>query len=298
MYKRILTCVAIFIAATAVMFAQESGKADGSKIRALIVDGQNNHNWRETTPVLKQDLEEAGIFTVDVATSPDKGQDFSNFKPDFKAYDVVIINYNGDSWCDETKTAFESYVRNGGGVVIFHAGNNAFADWKEYNQIIAVGGWGGRNKASGPYLYWKDGKAVRDYELDGASGSHGRQHEFVIEVRNSEHPITKGLPLRFRHTADELYEQLRGPAENVEILATAWADPATGGDGRQEPQLMVISYGEGRVFHIAPGHAGSQCRSVAFIVTFCRGTQWAATGKVTLPVPDDMPTEDASSVRK
>jgi hypothetical protein len=40
-----------------------------SKLKALIVDGQNNHNWKATTPPLKALLEETGRFTVDVATT-------------------------------------------------------------------------------------------------------------------------------------------------------------------------------------------------------------------------------------
>ena len=87
-------------------FAEET-----AALKALIVDGQNNHNWRETTPVLKRDLEETGRFTVDVATSPGNGQDMSQFKPNFSAYDVIVLNYNGDDWCEETKKAFEEYMK-------------------------------------------------------------------------------------------------------------------------------------------------------------------------------------------
>ena len=291
MLLSVLTVFAVALAFST-SFAEET-----AKLKALIIDGQNNHNWRETTPVLKKDLEDTGRFTVDVATSPDHGQDMSQFKPNFAAYDVIVLNYNGDDWCEETKKAFEEYMKNGGGMVAFHAADNSFPKWEEFNKMIAVGGWGGRNKASGPYLYWKDGKQVVDYETNGTGGNHGAQHEFLIEVRDPEHPIMKGMPLKFRHCRDELYEQLRGPAENVTILATAWADPKQWGDGRDEPQLMVISYGKGRVFHIAMGHAGIQCKSVSFIAPFVRGTEWAATGEVTIPVPEDMPGEDKPVLR-
>src|SRR5947208_2248868 len=63
-----------------------------SPIKALIVDGQNNHKWQLTTPVLKKDLESTGKFQVDVATSPPKGADMSGFKPNFSAYKVVVSN--------------------------------------------------------------------------------------------------------------------------------------------------------------------------------------------------------------
>lgn len=266
-------------------------------MKALIVDGQNNHNWKETTPVLKRLLEETGRFTVDVATSPPKGQDMSGFKPEFAAYDVVVSNYTGDSWPEETKQALVDYMKNGGGLVIFHAANNAFPKWKEYNEMIAVGGWGGRNEKSGPYLRWRDGRIVRDHS-PGRGGGHGPQHEFQITVREPDHPIVKSLPPVFMHSADELYSWLRGPAKNVTVLATAFSDKEKRGSGEHEPMLMTIDYGKGRVFHTAIGHAAKQCASVAFITTFQRGTEWAASGEVTIPVPDDFPGPNAPVVRE
>jgi type 1 glutamine amidotransferase len=162
--------------------------------------------------------------------------------------------------------------------------------------MIAIGGWGGRNEKSGPYLVWRDGQVVRDPK-PGRGGGHGPQHKFPIVVRDPDHPITKGLPPVFMHYSDELYSWLRGPAKNVEVLATAYSDKEKRGSGEHEPMLMTISYGDGRVFHTALGHAGEQCRSVAFIATFQRGTEWAATGKVTQKVPDDFPGPDEPVLR-
>jgi uncharacterized protein len=265
-------------------------------LKALVVDGQNNHNWKETTPHLKKLLEETGLFAVDVVTSPPAGKDMSQFKPKFAGYDVLVINYTGDNWPAETMKALEEYVAGGGGLVIFHAADNAFPQWKEYNEMIGVGGWGGRNEKSGPYLYWQDGKIVRD-ATPGPGGTHGPQHPFQITVRVADHPITKGLPEKFTHAADELYSRLRGPAKNITVLATAHADKAKGGTGHDEPILMTIEYGKGRVFHTVLGHAGQQCRSVAFIATYQRGVEWAATGKVTQEVPKDFPGADQPTVR-
>ncbi|MDR1964314.1 MAG: ThuA domain-containing protein [Planctomycetaceae bacterium] len=277
------------------------------KIKTLIVDGQNNHRWAQTTPVIKEVLEKSGRFTVEVATSPTQEEKKANpeeyrkkldaFKPAFENYDLVVMNYNGDEWSAATKQSFEQFVADGGGLVIYHAANNSFPNWKEYNEMCALGGWGGRNEKSGPYLYWKDGKPVRD-ESAGPGGHHGPQWEYLIEVRAPEHPIMKGLPKSFRHAKDELYDLLRGPAKNVTILATAFAAQDKGGTNRDEPLLMVIDYGKGRVFHTCLGDNESQCRSVSFIVTFLRGAEWAATGNVTIPVPDDMPGTETPTFRK
>jgi type 1 glutamine amidotransferase len=293
-----------------VLFFTVQAASAQDKIKALIVDGQNNHNWKGTTPVIKQVLEDSGRFTVDVATTPPKpeGKDVSDaakedykkqlaaYKPDFAKYGVVIMNYNGDGWSEETNKAFVDYVAGGGGLVIYHAANNSFTNWPEYNEMTAIGGWGGRNEKSGPYLYWEDGKIVRNPE-PGPGGHHGPQWEYLIDIREPEHPITKGLPQSFRHAKDELYDLLRGPAKNVTVLATAFADKEHNGSGRHEPQLMVIDYGKGRVFHTCLGDNTNQCKSVSFIVTFLRGAEWAATGKVTIPVPDDMPGADKPVMR-
>jgi type 1 glutamine amidotransferase len=272
--------------------------AEPDSIKVLIIDGQNNHAWKVTTPLIKKALEEAKIFTVDVATSPPKGGDMSTFRPKFSDYHVVVSNYNGEMWSKETRASFNDFVRNGGGFVSVHAANNAFTGWLEYNEMIGLGGWGGRNEKHGPYIRIRDGKVIRD-ESKGPGGSHGRQHEFLIEHLDTEHPITKGLPPKWMHAQDELYDRLRGPAKNLNVLAYAHATKETGGSGEKEPLLMTIDYGKGRVFHTALGHGVEAMKCVGFIVTLQRGTEWAATGKVTrTEVPADFPTSEKSSSRK
>jgi type 1 glutamine amidotransferase len=268
------------------------------KLKVLIVDGQNNHKWDITTPVLKHALESSGAFTVDVSTSPPKGsptEAWHAFKPDFTAYKAVVSNYNGEPWPQNVRDAFTKYVAAGGGFVSVHAANNSFPDWKEYNDMIGVGGWGGRNEKSGPWLYVKDGKLFRDTSA-GNGGAHGPQHEFIVEIQNSEHPITRGLPKRWLHCKDELYSKLRGPAENVEILSSAKSDLTA----VQEPNNLVLKYHQGRVFHTTLGHADYSMLDRGFFTLLQRGTEWAATGDVeqTSAVPADFPTETAVSVVK
>src|SRR5688572_1254631 len=270
-------------------------------IPVLIVDGQNNHDFRATTPHLKKLLEETGLFTVDVATAPAKGGDMSSFKPQFDKYRVIVSNYNGEPWSAETSEAFVKFVRDGGGFVSVHAADNSFPQWLEYNQMIAVGGWEGRNEKSGPYLRFRDGKWVHD-KSPGVGGSHGKQHEFVVETRAPNHPIMSGLPARWLHAKDELYDRLRGPAENVTVLASALSTKESGGSGEHEPLLMTIAFGQGRVFHTALGHNNGKeltaQRCVGFIATLQRGVEWAATGKVTQKVPADFPTEGKTQLRE
>ncbi|HUA61121.1 MAG TPA: ThuA domain-containing protein [Verrucomicrobiae bacterium] len=263
-----------------------------ASLKALIVDGQNNHDWKATTPVLKRLLEESGLFTADVATSPPKGADMSGFYPRFSDYAVVILNYNGDSWSDATNQDFERYVRTGGGFVSYHASDNAFPDWKAYQQMIAVGGWGNRKAPdSGSRVRLADGK-IRLDSSPGACGHHARRLPFQVTVRDPNSPIMKGLPPVWMHAADELYDSLCGPAENLTILATARSDPANSGTGEDEPMLMTIRYGQGRVFHTAMGHDVPAMQCVGFITTFLRGAEWAATGKVSQKVPADFPAAD------
>ncbi len=286
--------IALLLAAPA---AAQDNQQDREKLKALIVDGQNNHGvWPQTTEMMKGFLEETGRFQVDVARTAPRGSD-PDFKPEFSKYDVVISNYNGAPWPEETRQAFVDYVRGGGGFVVVHAANNAFGNWPEYNEMIGLGGWGGRNERSGPYVYFRDGELVRD-KSPGPGGHHGPQHPFSIVVRDADHPITRGMPREWMHAKDELYDFLRGPAENIHVLATAYADKTKGGSGRHEPMIFTVEYGKGRVFHTPMGHADYSMRCVGFITTLQRGTEWAATGKVTLPIPSDFPTADTQRSRE
>jgi type 1 glutamine amidotransferase len=259
-------------------------------LSVLIIDGQNNHDWQATTPVLKAALEACGRFRVEVATTPPTGQEMRDFQPDFAAYDVVLSNYNGDPWPATTQAAFEAFVTGGGGFVCVHAADNAFPDWPAYNRMIGLGGWGGRTQKSGPYIYLNSQEQLVRDTAKGPGGTHGPQRPFPVVIRNPHHPITEGLPRVWMHTKDELYAQLRGPAEQLQVLATAYADPSRGGTGRHEPMLMTVRFGEGRIFHTTLGHATYSMKCIGFVTTLQRGTEWAATGTVTIPVPDDFPT--------
>src|SRR5688572_21981934 len=136
--------------------------ACGAPMKALIVDGQNNHDWKATTPVLKKILENSGRFQVEVATAPTNKDAMATFRPNFSAHKVIVSNYNGDLWSKETQDSFVQYVKGGGGFVSVHAADNSFPEWPEYNQMIGLGGWGDRNEKSGPYLRLREGRFIPD----------------------------------------------------------------------------------------------------------------------------------------
>jgi len=324
---------------------KESKKIDTSAatLKALIIDGENNHGiWPKTTMMMKDFLEETSLFQVDIYRKKylyqgphhdakeldsiqqlltmyplDDGKTYQSvkeitpdpdFAPDFEKYDVVVSNmgWQSSTWSDEVITRFERYMANGGGLVIIHAANNAWGDWDEFNKMIGLGAWGDRNTESGPYVYYDDEGTKHVDPSEGQCGSHGAQHEFVMTTRAPEHAIMRGLPTAWLHAKDELYDRMRGPAENMTVLATAFSDvegnappwdPKTPGTGRHEPLLMAIDYGKGHVFHSGLGHMDYSMECVGFITTFQRGTEWAATGKVTQAIPDDFPTEGKTSVR-
>lgn len=295
MRKKCSLAIALMLLAgfALVGLAQKTKDGPSKVVKVLILDGQNNHKWQETTPVLQQIYGTSDRFSVDVSTSPGakaSEEEWDKWRPEFSKYDVVVSNYNGQMWPGEVRAAFVEYVKKGGGFVVVHAANNAFSMWPEYNEMIGLGGWGGRTEESGPYVYYKNDKLVVDGSA-GRGGGHGPQHEFVVVNRAPEHPVTKGMPKKWLHTKDELYDTLRGPAKNLEVLATAASEKSK----RDEPMLMALTYGEGRVFHTTLGHAtySMQCRG--FYDTLLRGTEWSAGQDITVTWSDDFPTKDKTT---
>jgi type 1 glutamine amidotransferase len=269
------------------MMAMPAAGAD--KIKVLIIDGQNNHNWKATTPVLKEMLEKTGRFEVEVATTPAKGvakEQWEKFAPQFNKYQVILSNYNGESWPADVNTAFEQYMRDGGGLVIYHAANNAFTGWEAWTKMVGLL-WQGPN--GGDRITVDDqGKMVRTPKGEGPGAGHGPQHEYEVMVRDREHPITKGLPQKWTHAKDELYHGQRGPGLDMHILLTAFSDKSKGGTGANEPLAWTIPCGKGRVFVHLLGHDQTSVVHPGCVALTVRGAEWAATGQVTIAAPAEI----------
>ncbi len=249
------------------------------KVGVLIITGQNSHNWKNSTPALRRVLEDTGRFDVRV-TEEFRGATAETLAP----YSVAIVNYSDPRnapnlrWGAKTDEAVLDFVRSGKGLVIYHWGVAAFETWPEYEKLS-----GGS---------WRPGY-----------GHHSARHDFVIDIKDADHPITKGLKGSFPQTNDELYAHLKWQPGSFHVLATAYDDHALyqttrrtdanapqplEGPGANEPMFWTVDYGQGRVFVTVLGHDDTNIVTPAFSTTFTRGTEWAATGKVTLPIPPEM----------
>lgn len=244
--------------------------ADAKPVKVLIITGDHGHNWKETTPYLKELLTKAGM-TVDVTETPAKDLTADNLAK----YDVLLLNYKDTTkgtaesrWSDDNKKAFTDAVKGGKGLVVYHHASSAFTGTtdfdKEFEKVIA-GGW-------------------------RKQGNHGKRHEFSVTIRKADHPITKGLPMEFMHSNDELYQN-SVMLPDSEVLATAFSDMKKDpkNSDKHEPVVWVATYGKGRVCENVLGHDVDAMKgSLGFQTLLIRGVEWAATGEVKTPVPAEL----------
>jgi type 1 glutamine amidotransferase len=308
-YRTSVCLLAILLGCTLSGFA----KSHQGKIRVLIVDGFSNHDWQQTTSMLRGILDAAGEFTVEVSTAPQDPSSpaWAAWRPRFANYDVVIqtCNDNGGNgllqglkqkpeWPDEVKKDFAEYVRKGGGVYIFHAAENAFVGWKEYEQMVGLS-W--RKADYGTSIRVSDtGELLRIPAGDGRGTGHGQRSD-VLVTRLGDDAIHAGLPRAWMSPDMEVYFYARGPAEHLQVLASARdSDPKL---GMRWPVEWSTEFGKGRVYistygHVWPGDVqppGLRCAAVQTIIP--RALEWLAHRPVTFPVPKDFPGTGAVSVR-
>ncbi|MFN3240397.1 MAG: family 16 glycoside hydrolase [Planctomycetota bacterium] len=242
-------------------------QAPQQPIRTLVVSGANNHDWQWTSPQIKAALEETGRFEVEITYEPAKDlQDVAARHADGKL-DLIVLDYNGPRWGEAAETSFLAAVRAGCGVSVVHAANNAFEGWHDYELMVG--------------LLWRRGTG------------HGRYHPFDVHCIDHHHPITAGMR-DLRMHPDELYHRLvHKPGAEYRVLMSAFSDPKTGGTGRHEPMATAATFGEGRVFHTPLGHvwrnrvpSHATWHDPQLRHLLARGSEWAATGAVTLsPTP-------------
>ncbi len=253
------------------LLAQQN--AGPARIQALIITGQNGHDWRGTTPLLRKQLEDTGRFEVRVT------EEFRGAGPETLApYALVILNYYDlrkpeMRWGQKADDALLEFVRSGKGVVVYHFSVAAFDGWTEYEKMCGAN--------------WRPN-----------NGHHSAAHDFTVSIKDADHPITRGLKASFPQPKDELYANLRWqPAGQYHVLAAAWDDHSLyqgkarqpiPGNGMDQPMLWTVDYGKGRVFVTVLGHDVAAVQTPAFVTTFTRGSEWAATGAVTLPIPPEM----------
>lgn len=226
-------------------------------IETLLITGENNHDWARSAPFCRDLMQGTGRFNVHLTEQPSKPL---ADRAKLSKYQLFFVDYNGPDWNDRAKENFVDAVRNGTGVCILHAANNSFVGWRAYEEICA--------------LTWR------------ASTSHGSYHQFNIKITDSEHPITRGLPLVWKDHPDEIYQGLVHMHETpYKTIATAHSSLESGGIGNDEPVLVVKTYGKGRIFHCILGHVwpGQVMDTFAnpdFQRILWRGCEWAATGEV------------------
>jgi len=228
-------------------------------IKTLLLTGANNHDWKRSAPYCRDLMHGTGKFDVRLTEDPSSALADNRTASDF---DLFFVDYNGPEWDDQAKANFVAAVRAGTGVCILHAADNAFDGWVEYEEMCA--------------LLWREGT------------SHGKYHKFDVKVTDPDHPITRGLGPVVKDHPDELYHALvhmhKAP---YDTLATAYSSPESGGTGKDEPVLIVRTYGEGRVFHCILGHVWEgggmdTFENPDFQSLLLRGCEWAATGDVTI----------------
>ena len=274
----------------------------GAELKLLFVTGydRHGHKWEETTPILEKVLTSGGKFEVEVAklSSPQEAQVFA---PDFEKYNAVVLYAHGYDWPAAAQLRFEKYMKDGGGLVVVHNAVGQFADWRAYRTMIGIGP-GGQQDGVGFKFDESRRSVVRILIGEGVKrNGHGRQHEWVVTIREREHPIVAGLPKSWMHTSDELYHGFRGKTEdvgNLEVLATAFSAQETGGTGEHEPVMVVNRFGKGRILQLMLGHSAVSMSCAGFQTVFLRGAEWAASGNVTSTnAPASFPTADKACAR-
>lgn len=270
-----------------------------NRLKVLIISGRNSyeHDWTGVNNMLRTMMQDSKRFDVRVT------EDFDNGTLEtLKQYDVVLLNYSSrwnyadpvqHVWSDSAFKALYQYVREGGGLVAYHSSFTWGRDIPEYKKLIGGTMEPGTSRRAPP----------------GA---------FPVHLIDRTHPITAGMREFIWTYNDDMYTNMgMDPEAKIHVLATAH-DAASAhnpkltgpkypaaaytpeklkamkGIDADHPQVWTADYGKGRVFSITLGHDEVSLHFQPLQTLILRGTEWAATGKVTLPLLEeakDYPTK-------
>jgi len=224
-------------------------------IRVLILTGNPGmiHDWRATTPIIREALEESG-FEVRVVEEPAILETRT-----LMTYDILLSNYNEERyrWPRKQENGLLNFVKGGKGFVVIHAADNAFPKWPEYERLI-----GGA---------WREETYHLKYQV------------FRVKIADKNHVITKDM--EDFEICDELYCNLKMQS-NIHLLAystspffskeeyLSGATPSH--EGKNQPVAWTLDYGKGRVFQVTLGHDVQSMKNSNFIRLLINGTKWAS----------------------
>jgi len=234
--------IAAWCQAIGTLAAEQAAAQPGKPILLLTGEDYPGHKWKETTPVLRSQLEKDTRLQIQVVEDLKflRSSDLHKFAAivmHFKNYDPAVPGPEGQE-------NLARFVREGGGAVLVHFACGAFQEWPEFVKIA------GR---------------VWDPKLRG----HDPYGVFRVEIIEANHPITRGLASF--EVPDEMYTCLTGETP-VTVLATAVSKV----DHRTYPMAFTLTYGTGRVFHSPLGHDVKAFGTPAVGELFRRATAWAA----------------------
>lgn len=230
--------------------------AETERLMALIVTGHDHpaHDWRATTPAIREALERDPRWSVEVTEEPE-----ALATRDLARFSTIVLNYcnwERPGLSADARGALLAYVQAGGGLSVVHFANGAFhpslpgaeeSDWPAYRETLV--------------------RRVWDH-APGASG-HDAYGAFRVETTDVEHPITAGA--RDYDTVDELYYRQAGSAP-IAPLVTARSKLTK----QSEPLAWAYRVGQGRVFQTVLGHDAAALRVPGTARLVQRGTTWAA----------------------
>ncbi|MGD9419991.1 MAG: ThuA domain-containing protein [Verrucomicrobiota bacterium JB025] len=287
---------------------------DTPPIAVLVIEGSSNHDWQRRLAILQAILTRDGSFSMDVSVVPQdtSSQDWADWSPDFSRYDVVFSGYRdgttGAPWPAAARTAFASYIANGGGFIAFHEANQAFESWHEYREIVGLA-W--HDAATGTaFTIAPDDSLVTHPPGSGLATGHGARADSLVKRHSlpAVHPIHAGLPAQWMAADLEVVRFPRGIAPDlaakVTILSyTTDPDPPAGEAPLQHPVEWTTSYGSGRIYGTTYGHVWDDqaepegMRCAAFQETLVRALKWCAGRAPGSGVPSDFPDSTAISLR-